>query len=104
MNGVQVALDRVRTQLDDWHAAHQGALRDIIAHVWWCGDDYCDCTQAQITARFHNVVVPHALVLRTLWEGEFHTDSEPGAEDELTAKRVELEATEPDLARRIAWP
>jgi hypothetical protein len=101
---VAEALDAARTNLDQWHAEHQGDLRDIIARVWWCGDDWCDCTQAQITARFCNIVVPNAVVLHTLWRGEFHTDGEQGAVAELDAKRAEMEAVEPQLARRITWP
>lgn len=100
---VSEALRLASTEKDQWHVDHQGPIVDIIGHVWWCGDDDCDCTEARITARFRNLADARWIVPRTLWQGEFHTDGESGASDELIAKRAHLEATEPEIAARITW-
>lgn len=97
------ALRIASTEKDEWHAEHQGPLVEILGHVWWCGDDWCDCTRAQVVARFRNLTEPGWLVPRVLWQGEFHTDGETGARGELRAKRGELEAAEPELAAHITW-
>lgn len=98
------ALRLASTDKDEWHVGHQGPLSDIRAEVWWCGDEWCDCTQAQVTARFRNLLDSRWIVPRVLWQGTFFTDGECGAEEELDAKRAELEAVEPDIATRIIWP
>jgi hypothetical protein len=100
---VSESLQSVVTEKDEWHVAHQGPLIDIVGQVWWCGDDWCDCSQAQIVARFSNIIDPRFLVLRTLWQGEFHTDGETGAGEELSAKRSELQDAEPAIAARVRW-
>lgn len=99
-------LHQAETDKDEWHSKHQGPLIDIRANVWWCGDYWCDCTQAQITAQFRNATdyTGHWIVPRTLWEGEFHSEGERGAKDELAAKRAEVERDEPEMAARIIWP
>ena len=86
-----------------WLEAHKGSLIDIIGEVWWCGDPSCDCTQAVIVERYQNLKAPGFVVRLCTWEGEFHTDGEPGAEDELTTKRQELHASDPELEGRIRW-
>lgn len=86
-----------------WLAEHKGPLRDVIGKVWYCGDDYCDCTQAEIVERYENKTAPGWIVPVCIWQGEFHTDGEPGANEELAAKREELRKTDPDLAARIKW-
>ena len=98
------ALQVASTSADDWHKAHQGELLAIEAFVWECRDD-CRCTEAQIVAWFRNVVDRRCRVPRQLWCGEFHADGEyDAADDELARKRREVEAAEPELAARIAWP
>lgn len=92
-------------QKTEWQMEHQGPLVDIRAEVWYCGDEWCNCTQAQIVARFRNLFDSRWIVPRLLWEGEFYTDGRfAAAEDELTAKQADLEATEPEMASRIIWP
>lgn len=97
------ALREVETDKDEWYAVHQGSLINIDADVWWCGDNWCDCTQAQITARFRNATdyTGHWIVPITLWQGEFHSEGESGT---LAAKRAEVERDEPEMAVRIIWP
>jgi hypothetical protein len=92
------------TDHEAWLAEHKGPLKDTIAQVWWCGDMWCDCTQAQIVERYHNLKAPGWIVSIGVWEGEFHTDGEGGAADELAAKRAELLRIDPELAARIRWP
>jgi hypothetical protein len=87
-----------------WLAEHKGAYVKTVAYVWWCGDDCCDCTQAVIVERYKNAKDPRFFVSVGVWEGEFHTDGEPGAAEELAAKRAALECADPDLAARIQWP
>ena len=105
MSRLMEALVNASTNLGPWHREHQGALRDIVAEVWWCGDEVCDCTQAQITARYANVKAGgNWIVPRVLWTGTFFPEGQSGAEAELDAMRVEVEATEPEMASRITWP
>ena len=73
------------------------------AEVWWCGDDHCDCTQAQINRIEPNRNAgPPWINRETVWEGPFHTDSweEPGsAMRELEARLAELEAVGAEIVR-----
>lgn len=99
------ALRLAETDKDEWHAEHQGPLVDIIAEVWWCGDEWCNCTQAQIVARFRNLFDSRWIVPVRIWSGEFYTDGDvSGATDELSAKQAEVLSTEPEMAARITWP
>ena len=54
--------------------------RRLIAYVWWCGDDYCDCTQPVIQAHHHlcrhlsfEGTEAHRFEGEYLWEGEFRS-------------------------------
>lgn len=85
-----------------WLAEHKGEYVDTIGLVWECGDDYCNCTQAQIVDRFKNRKVP-AVVSLLAWEGTFFTDREQGADAELAAKRRELARVDPDREAAITW-
>lgn len=65
----------------------------LFAHVWWCGDEWCDCTQAQIERVGPNRTAGPPFVIReSVWEGEFYTDGEQGAEADLQQHLAELEA------------
>jgi hypothetical protein len=92
---------------DAWLAEHKGPLRRITGEVWYCGDDWCGCSQAQIVEHYANLKpppgAPNAVVLIATWQGTFYSDHEPGAESELAAKRVQLRATDPALEARIEW-
>lgn len=85
-------------------------MKRLIAYVWTCGDDWCDCSQAVIQAHHqacrhiqydgtegHRVVVPY------LWEGEFRTDHAPGSWPELEST-LEAMRTWPDVAMRLPAP
>ena len=52
-------------------------------YVWWCGDDVCDCTQAQIVRRRPNETDPRFQRIDLLWKGTFFSDGESGANEEL---------------------
>jgi hypothetical protein len=45
-----------------------------VARVWWCGDDYCDCTQAEVV----DITPTHGRFVRTerVAAGTFFTDGE----------------------------
>ena len=93
--------------ISEWMAEHKGPLIRTVGEVWYCGDDWCGCTQAQITEIYRNLKpppgAPQAVVRVTVWEGEFRTDHEPGAEADLRARRDELRLADPDAAARIKW-
>jgi hypothetical protein len=88
---------------DDWLSTHKGQYIDTIAEVWWCDDEWCDCTRAQIVERYQNLRCPGFVVRIGIWEGPFHSDGEAGADEELRAKRAELRANDPALEARINW-
>ena len=99
-----------REPRDDWHREHQGPFIKAIGYVWDCGDDYCNCSRAVIVEQYQNTTDTgwkygkgRWLVPVGVWEGEFHTDGEGGANDELIAKRAELRETEPEYAALIEW-
>lgn len=58
-------------------------------YVWDCGDEMCGCSQARITAIHRNktFVTPNSThrgyVYIDLWSGEWHSEGEPGAADDL---------------------
>jgi hypothetical protein len=78
---------------------------ELIAEVWWCGDDYCDCTQARIV---HVVRNRHGgrYESTALWHGTYATegdwDTPPTTELNREARR--LRKHHHDLYRRISWP
>jgi hypothetical protein len=44
----------------------------LVAELWWCGDDWCDCTKPQIVRITPNTDAGYPCVRRELiWEGEF---------------------------------
>ncbi len=40
----------------------------IIAHIWYCGDNLCECYQAKISISNDDTVYG-----MNIWEGEFHS-------------------------------
>jgi hypothetical protein len=77
----------------------------FVAIAWWCGDEVCDCTQAQIDKVTPNVTAGYPWIARErVWEGEFFSDGEPGAREELRACRAFYERWLPEVAARIEWP
>lgn len=88
---------------EEWLEKHKGPLLRVVGEVWRCGDDYCDCTQAQLVEIYRNKVVQPAVVRVVVWEGEFFTDGETGAYEQLQAKREEMKITDPSAEARIQW-
>ena len=87
---------------EEWLRVHKGAYLYSWGEVWTCGDD-CNCTQAQVTDFYQNRVVRNARVPITVWEGEFHTEYEQGADAELAQYRRELRASDPEREAAIRW-
>jgi hypothetical protein len=88
---------------EEWLAAHKGPLLRTVGEVWWCGDDYCDCTQAQIVEIYRNKVVQPGVVRIAIWQGAFFTEGEPGAYEELQAKRAKMKGADPGAEAEIEW-
>lgn len=79
----------VYTESQPWEESY------LLARVWWCGDDHCDCTQAQIELIEPNPVGRPWIKREIRWKGPFHSYSseEPGAAwAELATRLDELEA------------
>ena len=78
----------------------------LAAEVWYCGDDYCGCSSAQIVTWADQGPLRHRwpgarFGLRAVWRGPFHTEHESGAVDDLALAREYLGLVAPDLLRRI---
>lgn len=89
--------------MTDWFEEHRGPLVRTVGRVWDCGDDECGCTRPEILNVYRNRVVPNFYVSELVWEGTFRTDHEPGADEELAAKRAELAVLDPSLHGRVEW-
>ncbi len=85
-----------------WLVEHKGPYVDSIGMVWECGDDYCNCTEAQIVDRYRNLKT-NGLVLTGVWNGTFYTDGEQGAEAELAEERRRLRVQDPEREAAIRW-
>ncbi len=48
----------------------------IIARIWYCGDDFCECYQAKIS-----ISNDDAFYGMNIWEGEFHSGGYHWIED-----------------------
>jgi hypothetical protein len=78
------------------------------AQMWWCGDDYCDCTQPVIERITPNHQAGYPWVHRErVWEGEFLTSTEQYSAEEREALQFaplreacqQFGVTIPDIAR-----
>jgi hypothetical protein len=77
----------VYTEMQTWGISH------LLAGVWYCGDEQCACSQAQIEQIDPNLNAGPPWIRREpVWQGTFHSDAEPGAEADLERRLVELEA------------
>lgn len=47
-----------------------------VASVWWCGDDYCDCCQAQIHDVFPSDGQKPGINRTLVATGRFYTDGD----------------------------
>ena len=64
-------------------------MSTLVAYMWWCGDDECDCTQPVIEryterGRFFNI--------ERLWEGSFHSQRDPDERAQQEAEMMEAAA------------
>ena len=60
----------------------------MVAEIWHCGDEVCDCYQPQITLiKPHNPPMPPWIVREQRWAGAFF--SQPG-EEEWVQMKTEL--------------
>lgn len=83
----------------------------IEASVWWCGDNWCDCTQAQIVAVYP---APNSARISSedrdlLWEGRFQSggpwaDDEPTSDVELENLRDQMRLWWPEAEAALTWP
>ena len=76
----------------------------LVGHVWYCGDDYCNCSQANITMRRkneHGFYNPH-----TIWEGKFYSDGDGWSKTstELNRMAAHLRKRHNEFYHRIQWP
>lgn len=67
----------------------------VIGSVWWCGDEHCDCTQAQIDRVTMRAMGPYAGVVydrEAVWRGTFYSYSNesPWLEDGKPSPNAEL--------------
>lgn len=83
---------------------------ELFAYVWWCGDEECDCTQAQIVHIIERNIYGGWRQSKVVWNGNFisgdydsyHRSSTPNTELNREARR--LRKHHHDLHRRISWP
>jgi hypothetical protein len=88
---------------DEWTLKHKGAYVRTVGMVWECGDE-CGCTQAVVFDDFANKVAgPRFRIPVRVWEGDFHTDHEDGADAELAAYRRDLAMSDPAREAAIEW-
>jgi hypothetical protein len=78
--------------------------RRHMAEVWWCGDEWCDCTEARITS--YLLAFPGRRDIRNEWEGAFMTDGEGHdvASTELNRMAQHLRRHHHDFYRLVQWP
>lgn len=94
---------------DEWLAKHKGDYLHTVGQVWYCDDDYCNCSQAQVIDVFKNKTEwrdyfgQRWVVHLGVWEGKFYTDGELGAAEELRAYRLALREADPEREAAIQW-
>lgn len=79
----------------------RGPFKRVIAYVWSCEDDWCGCTMACIDAQYATASNQRFIWSERVWEGEIHTDYEPGAQEELDAIEAAMRTAWPEAAARI---
>jgi len=61
----------------------------LYAHIWWCGDEVCNCTQPEVEEIRPNREAGYPWVHRVaLWKGTFCSDAE---REERDLQRTEIE-------------
>ena len=97
------AMDDTSDKADaDW--ALDAPAGELIAFVWYCGDDWCGCSEAQIRHIVKRNASGGIHTSRTLWSGKFRSDHEFGATTDLNREAARLRRKHHDLRRRIFWP
>lgn len=67
---------------EDWGQAK------VVAELWRCGDDVCDCSQPKVYRQGPNRRAGYPWVTRELlWAGTFRTDGEGPTPDDLEELR-----------------
>ncbi len=62
----------------------------IVAEIWWCGDDYCDCTEPMIVRITPNLKAGYPWIHReVLWSGEFLTETGGYSPEEIRERQYE---------------
>jgi hypothetical protein len=92
---------------DDWAESYEPAptRMRIEAYVWYCGDDWCNCSEAVLEEITPNPRVGLPWIeRRRLWEGEFRTDGEQGATTDLNREAARLRRHHNALFHQIEWP
>lgn len=74
-------------RLDERRRRRAWAARDeLVAAIWYCGDDYCDCTQPVIERITPNHRAGYPWIRRDrVWEGRFLTDTWGYTSEDLEA-------------------
>jgi hypothetical protein len=82
----------------------------LVAEMWWCQSDTCDCVQPRITKISpHDPPRPPWIIRETLWSGTFCSRPEPeeGAaqrrELREAATRFEITLDEKTMSGRRRW-
>lgn len=99
---------------DDWAKRVPDGLIAMRAHVWWCGDYECDCTQARIEGATSRVASGAPAFDLRLWEGTFRSgwayeyewdvDAGAGPTTELNREARRLRKQHNALYHQIEWP
>lgn len=99
---------------DEWAEHVPEGIIAMRAHVWWCGDEVCDCTQARIEGAARTNTYRQRLWDVTLWTGTFRSGwpyeydeaerAEVGPTTELNREARRLRKRHNALYHRIEWP
>lgn len=92
----------------DWMKEHIGEYVRTLGHVWRCGDDDCNCWQAQVSDIYTNRVLKAAFCFKGVWEGGYYSSDsrlDPArlAENDLIAYRQRLKKEDPEFEAQITW-
>ena len=73
MTAKTTSLRQMTDEADLWNQER------LQAYIWWCGDDQCNCQQAQIRGVKPNHEAGYPWIKPvTIWTGTFFTDGEGG--------------------------
>lgn len=77
----------------------------LTGYVWWCGDEWCNCSQAKITLRRKMDQIAF-YENKDVWLGVFHSDGEGLDEIHNSLNRMaqHLRRHHKEFYRRVQWP